>query len=217
MRASSVGITVLGALGIYAGFFGGAWGLMAGIPALIWLAAAWRSEGGRTTGAAWFLPFLWILIAPAVTMSAQIGLLGPLTGGYEYGGVFAGGPAGACEEVAQRGYDKQWDCPLAVALPTLLPGLLNAAPLIGLLSAVPHVRAAAVVAGGLGLARLLVPFALYAADGTEVTIIGSWQFPPAMGSAASVTTSFILWWISLAAAVAFGVWHRYRGRFRPPT
>ena len=212
MRASSVGIAVLGALGIYIGFFVGAWGLVPGVAALLWLAAVWLSETRRAAGGAWFLPFLWILVVPAVTMSAQIALLGLITDGYQYGGVFAGGEAGACDQVAQLDYDKQWSCPAAVALPTLLPGLLNLVPLIGLLSAVPIVRAAAAMAGGLGLVRLLVPLALYAADGADVTIIGSWQFPPAMGSFASAYASMALWVLSVAVTVAFAGWRIFAAR-----
>lgn len=212
MRASWAGIAFLGALGVYAGYFGGAWGLVPGALALLWLAAAWRSETTRRGEGAWSLPFLWALVVPAVTISAQIALLGLATDGYEYGGIRAAGAAGACEQVAQLQYDKQWDCPLAVALPTLLPGLFNLAPLVGLLSAVTYVRAAAAIAGGLGLVRLLVPLAMYAADGTDVTIIGSWQFPPAMGSVGSVTASLILWAASMAAAILFSAWRLYGRR-----
>lgn len=209
MRYSSVAIVLLAALGIYLGFFGGAAGLIPGGLALLWIAALWRWETGRRGAGVWVLLFLWVLVVPAVTISAQVELLGVITDGYRYAGVFAGGDAGSCTQIVQSTYDKEWACPLNATLPTLLPGLLNLIPLLGVLSSARDVRRAAIVAGGLGLTRFLVPVVIYAAQGDTVTIIGSWQAPPAMGSMASAYTSLLLWLATLVTLVIFAVWQRW--------
>jgi hypothetical protein len=214
LRPSWAAIVLLAAVAFYFVLFVGPWAALPGGFALLWIAAAWRAESARGSERTWPLPLLWVLVVPTVTVGLQIGLLGLITDGYQYGGVLAGGPAGACEEVRQSAYDKQWSCPLGAALPTLLPGLLNLVPFAGLASSAPRARAAAGVAGGLGLVRLLVPILMYASQGSDVTIIGSWQAPAAMGSVASATASAALWFASLGVALAFGAW-RGRGQLGP--
>jgi hypothetical protein len=204
---SAVGI--LGLAGIVVGFFGGVWGLVPGVPAVVLFAALALLTVRRGIGRGWFLPFAWILIVPAVTVPLHIGLLGVITDGYHYEGIFASGDAGACTQVNQLKYDKLWHCPLEAAAPTLLPGLLNLAPLLFLFSSARRARYAGLVAGSLGAVRLIVPALIYAADAPDVEIIGSYQWPPAMGSLASVYASVALWMVSLAAAVVIAP------RFRP--
>ena len=204
---SAVGI--LGLAGIVVGFFGGVWGLVPGVPAVVLFAALALLTVRRGIDRGWFLPFAWILIVPAVTVPLHIGLLGVITDGYQYGGAFASGDAGVCSQVRQSRYDKLWECPVEAAVPTLLPGLLNLAPLLFLFSSTRGVRYAALVAGSLGAARFLVPAVIYVADAPNVEIIGSFQWPPAMGSVASVYASVALWMVSLAAAIVIAP------RFRP--
>lgn len=196
-------VGLLALSGIYVGFLGGVWGLIPGLPAILLFALLAMLTLRRGAEAGWFLPFAWILVVPAVTVPSHIGLLGVITDGYDYEGVFASGPAGECTQVNQREYDKLWHCPLGASTATLAPGLLNLAAFVGLLHPSRRLRRAALAAGAFGAARLLVPAIIYAADAPGVEIIGSWQWPPAMGSLASGYASVALWSASLAAAFAF--------------
>jgi MFS family permease len=141
----------------------------------------------------WRWPFLWIILIPGVTIPWQIVLLGN-SGRWPAARVYDN-----CElEPDIRGATNTWECSPEHVLPTLLPGLLILVALLWLFSSVRRTRLAAVVAGGLAVARLITPALIYVASGT-VTLRTTF-FP---GPDASVAASVALWMVSIAVAFAF--------------
>ncbi|MFQ5879929.1 MAG: hypothetical protein ACE5IZ_07155 [Dehalococcoidia bacterium] len=89
--------------------------------------------------------------------------------------------------------------PVEDVLPTLAPGLLNLVAFLWVLSPERRTQYAALVAGILGSVRLVVPALIYMASGPTITVdgfLGGVNTP-------SIFASWILWGLSLAAALAF--------------
>jgi|GEM_PF-5224621 len=154
----------------------------------------------------WLFPFLWILLIPMVTMPLQVERLGASEG------FLAANVHDECELVAGDGWDyslslstrNNWECPLENVLPTLLPGALNVVPFLWLLSRQRKVRYAALVAGSLGLVRVVVPALIYVAAGTVTLRTTYWPGPDA-----AVVASLTLWVLSLAAVFAIPMRFRH--------
>jgi hypothetical protein len=149
------------------------------------------------------LPFAWILLVPAITVPLHVYLLGNITNGYTHRGWAIQQRAGECTEMPSGQYEVEWACPLDASLMTLSPGLLNLVPFLWALSGRRRVRQAAIVAGSLGLLRFVVPVGIYIADAPDVTIIGGYQGPPAIGSIVSGYTSLALYVVSVVISGAF--------------
>jgi len=105
----------------------------------------------------WWLPFLWIILTPIITLPLSGGLFDALAGYHtpeEVGLRAINDPD--CLDFACVEYEYfQVGAPTVMAF--ALPGLLNLAPLAWLSSRNAKVRTAAVVAGALGVLRLLIP------------------------------------------------------------
>ena len=159
------------------------------------MAADKRTVSGSLSWLKWWAwPFVWILISPAVTMPVQVWLLGN-SGDWPSASVYEN-----CElihgRVLEPGVfvDNRWRCGADDVVQTLLPGLLNLGPLLWL--GLPgRTRLAALVAGGLGAARLAVPALTYVALGTVDLRTTFWPGPDE-----TVIASVALW---AASAVAF--------------
>jgi hypothetical protein len=149
----------------------------------------------------WSWPLLWIVLIPLVTVPATWWLLGRLVDGR------------ACVDLGPTG-PASWtwssSCPVAFALATLAPGLLNLVPALGLRSPQPRARTAATVATLLGAMRLLVPALLLLSSGPQVRVV--WGFgPPVLhlfgpipGNDPAMAVSPILWVVSVIALVWLG-------------
>jgi hypothetical protein len=105
----------------------------------------------------WWMPFLWIILTPLVTVPLSEALFDSLAG-YQAPGE-AGLPAindPDCLDFACVDYEY-----FELGIPTLiafaLPGLLNLVAFAWLVSTSRRVRTAAVVAGVLGVVRLMIP------------------------------------------------------------
>ncbi len=103
----------------------------------------------------WSMPFWWIILAPIVTVPLSAILFSVLAGYHE------GPDVGLPPDRAPGWFGT---LQYSEAVPTLvaftLPGLLNLAPVIWILSAKPKVRMAGALAWLLGLVRLGIPVAV---------------------------------------------------------
>lgn len=151
----------------------------------------------------WSWPFLWILLIPVVTVPGQAILLQSVV---QSEALHA--DQSNCV-VLRRDYEygmyHDFGCPVGDVLPTLLPGLLNLAPLFWLLSARHQVRMAALVAGILGAIRLGVPAVLYIISHPQVSISSTFPLPWMFGGGDAALLSVVLWFASLGAVMAFSL------------
>ena len=184
-------ISLLALFGVAYGYLYGATGLIGGLPAVA-LFAVMTVAAARRRGPEWaVLPFAWALLVPALTVPLQIIFLDRVADG-------------TCTEVPSANIDIVWTCSTVDVLPTLLPGLLNLASLLWLFSSRGDVRRAALIGASWGAVRLLVPALFWLSEGDQVTLIGSYQFPPASTYNASLVVSPLLWFLTLASGAALG-------------
>jgi hypothetical protein len=103
----------------------------------------------------WWLPFLWVILIPLVTVPLQVERLGSSSG-------FANASIHDRCELLSRPYESvvpgfktmnTWRCDAKDVVGTLSPGLFNLAPLLLLGWPRRRTRLAALVAGGLGALR----------------------------------------------------------------
>jgi hypothetical protein len=140
----------------------------------------------------WIWPFLWIVFIPLVTV--------PLSAAWLHRVVVVGYPH-CVERVGEVHMFVPYECPAGDMLPALLPGLLNLGAFFWVLSPRKRVQIAAVVAGSLGTARLLVPLlSIWRADTVVVGTLGGWHIEHE-----SVFVSLLLWLLSVVAMLVFGV------------
>jgi len=158
------------------------------------------TSGGRFSWPdLWWLPFLWILLIPMMTMPIQVERLGS-DGGFASAKAYQ-----QCQLVHKSpgafldfNTVNSWRCPAEDVLATLAPGLLNLAPLLWVWWPNRRTRFAVLAATGLGAARVLVPGLIYLALGT---VTFSTHFFP--GPNETVIASLTLWFLSSGAAVVF--------------
>lgn len=110
----------------------------------------------------WWVPFLWIILTPIVTVPLSAMLFDALAGYHEPQEVGLPGPA-RTDGCDRDGWFGGW-CPTYhyyEVAPTfiafVLPGLLNLVPFLWVSSTRPRVLAAGIVAGLLGVLRLSIP------------------------------------------------------------
>ncbi|OGO49921.1 MAG: hypothetical protein A2148_07755 [Chloroflexi bacterium RBG_16_68_14] len=182
-------LLLLAAFGVTYGYFFGMPGLIGGLPAVA-LFGVLTFAAARRRGPEWaLLPIAWAVLVPALTVPLQIAYLDRVADG-------------TCTEVPSANIDIVWTCSTVDVLPTLLPGLLNVVPLLWLVSSRGDVRCAALAAAVFGAVRLLVPALFWLAEGDDVTLIGSYQFPPATPYNASLVVGPFLWFLTLASGAA---------------
>ena len=161
-------------------------------------------------GTTWYLPFVVVAIAPAITVPAQEIMLGVLTDNFAhnaslYNAFGIDTAAGTCVAVYNSGHDKEWACPRAESTLSLVPGVLNLVAFGWLWSGSRRTRFCSVIAGGLGALRLLIPAAIYLSS-PQVHFIGSYQFySGATVNNISPFLSVFLWMLSLLAFVLVGM------------
>ncbi|MBI4496420.1 MAG: hypothetical protein HY689_00755 [Chloroflexi bacterium] len=144
----------------------------------------------------WVWPFLWVLAVPAVTVPLHLSLLVQALP--------------SCVLL-----DAGLGCPAPLVLLSLAPGLLNLVPFLWSRAPQQRTRTAALVAGTLGLLRLVTPVLLALVSGATVTValhdlpgdgpnsalrLAGWFFSVGTESAA---VSRVLWLLSVGVMVVF--------------
>ena len=169
----------------------------------------------------WWIPFVWIMLTPIVTLPLSVLLSPSAHYGPELGlpdeppDTIAGfcpegdDPFGSCIPNFLAPYYEYYEVtPIVMAF--ALPGLLNLAPFAWATSGKRRVRAAGIVAGLLGLLRLSIPVAvLMSLNRLTSDDGGSYlQFEATLFSALHFgvwTLGFMAWVGSSLVFVAFGV------------
>ncbi len=154
------------------------------------------SPGGISTHSSrWYLPFLWIVFIPLVTVPSTAAITDRI----------AYGLPGACQ-LTPGFFGATAECPQATILLMLTPGLLNLVPALWLRSHHSKMRLAASWASTLGAVRLIVPAAavLTSASGASISQsvgpFGGWTgFPNAGYGPAFTSISLMLWLATLPA------------------
>lgn len=198
---------VLLLLAVVIGAVSGVWGYLPGAAVFVLFALVARDAHAR--GSDWYLPFVFLLVLPAITVPSQAVFLRLLTDGFPYNAALhriEGGEteAGRCTAIYDGGFDKEWQCPEAEAALTLLPGVLNLAAFLWLGVSDRRIRTSARAAGAVGALRLIAPAAIYLTGG-PVVIIGSYQLYNG-GTVYNFTPilSVILWLATMAAMIMVG-------------
>lgn len=198
--AAVLGMFLLLAVAVAVGAVNGLAGLPFGAAALLLL--AYVAVRAKRRGVTWPVPFLVVVMLPAITVPLQGILLGVLTDGWAYNAALyhvfgVDTPAGACRAVYDSGWDKEWACPRLESSLTLLPGLLNLSAFGWMGSRDRTTRTSAAAAGSLGLVRLLAPAAIYLSS-SEVHLMGSYQIYKG-GTVANISpfVSLGLWGLTL--------------------
>jgi hypothetical protein len=200
-------MSVLLPLAVLIGAVSGVWGYLPG--AAVFALFALVARDARARARDWYVPFLFLLVVPAITVPSQAIFLDLLTDGFPYNAALHGmeggqTEAGRCTAIYDGRFDKEWQCPETEAALTLLPGVLNLAALLWLGSSKGRTRTSARVAGAAGALRLLAPAAIYLTGG-PVVIIGSYQIYSG-GTVYNITpwVSALLWLGTAAAMIAVG-------------
>jgi hypothetical protein len=145
----------------------------------------------------WYLPLLWILLIPVVTV--------PLTGFLEDRVKYH---SGLCS-VTPGFFGAYASCSIGVLLLLLSPGLLNLVPLWWLRSTHPKLKAAALCATGLGALRLIVPVAAVIASPDDNPVSAS---PGPLGPSelvlAILAINLVLWIMTFPVMWAVSRSHR---------
>ncbi len=105
----------------------------------------------------WWMPFLWIILTPIVTVPVSAVLFDTLAGYQTPAEIGLPDPAGTdgCDGWFCPTYQYSEVAPTIVAF--VLPGLLNLVSFLWVSSTRPRVRAAGIVAGLLGIVRFSIP------------------------------------------------------------
>jgi len=150
----------------------------------------------------WYLPLLWILLIPIVTVP----LTNVLADRAEYHSGFCSVYAGS---YLLPGLGAHANCSTGLLLLLLSPGLLNLVPMWWLRSTHPRLRAAALWATVLGALRLIVPATAVIAspDDNPVDAV-SGLFGPSDFVMSILTISLVLWLATIPAIWVVSRLHR---------
>ncbi len=123
----------------------------------------------------WWMPFLWIILTPIVTVPVSAVLFDTLAGPQTPAEVGLPDPAAGCDRDSWfGGFCSTY--PYSEVAPTIfafvLPGLLNLVPFLWVSSTRPRVRAAGIVAGLLGIVRFSIPVIVLMLSFDRVTAPG---------------------------------------------
>ncbi len=132
----------------------------------------------------WSMPFLWIILAPIVTVPLSAILFSTLAGYHSPAEV-------GLPDRSSHGwfsFIREYSEVVPTLIAFSLPGLFNLAPFVWMLSAKPRVRMAGALAGLMGLVRLGIPLA--------VLMLGFDRLTNASGTSYFdfVTEGFVLFW-----------------------
>ena len=183
--------------------------------------------GSATRINRWWLPFLWLMLTPLVTLPLNVVLFESLGEGYtgdEVGRPDAppGQVEGWCPEddswggcipnLSSTSYEYYEVLPVVLAF--VLPGLIHLVPFMLRLSKTPRIRLAGLVAGLMGLARLGVSLLVLlglATDAATAPISGTTYFRVERELLSGVpymrfwVLSFLAWAACGAAWIVFGI------------
>jgi hypothetical protein len=161
--------------------------------------AAETVQAARQSGTwpdVWWLPLLWLVLEPLVTVPMQVERLG------SSGGFASARPYERCELVRQPadtivpGMDtpNSWRCDPEDVVMTLFPGVLNFVPALFVLWPRSRTRRAALLGTALGASRVAAPAIIYLVLGTVT--FSTHYFP---GPTESVIASIGLWILTVVA------------------
>ncbi len=164
----------------------------------------------------WWMPFLWVILTPIVTVPLSAILFGVLAGYHEPHEVGLPPNPPPCPRPFELFADPDPDCGpqfgysevSVTLLAFIVPGLLNLAPFLWVSSTRPRVRAAGIVAGLLGLLRLALPPTVLMLAQDRVSSDGGSYFEYVLGwfdgspfidvwffGAAAWLGSLLVWWL----------------------
>jgi hypothetical protein len=147
-----------------------------------------------------FMPIVWILFTPYVTVPATLYLLSSM--------------ARHCQVLEQHADAAALSCSTSDALLTLIPGIANLVPLVFLLSRFSEIRLEARSASALGALRFAIPVMLLCFSGPTVTVqCGSFLPCFVSGNAVfSFLPGIFLWFVTYAVLVGLLVVETRRSR-----
>ncbi|MEE9269716.1 MAG: hypothetical protein V3V49_05580 [Candidatus Krumholzibacteria bacterium] len=152
----------------------------------------------------WWMPFLWIILTPIVTVPVSAVLFDTLAGYQTPAEIGLPDPAGTdgCDRGGWFGgfcptYEHSEVAPTIFAF--VLPGLLNLVSFLWVSSTRPRVRAAGIVAGLLGIVRFSIPVIVLMLSFDRVTAPGGTTYFDFGGGSLNFSPHFDVWFFGFLA------------------